>query len=353
MSRIALVLVMGGLLLGASECGDDEADGDDGTPTEGGGVSGSGAGGDDTAGVKCGARTCGAGLVCCNASCGVCTAPGMFCTQQGCDDGGGGPGGAGDPGGGGGAGDRPAPSGPGCGGIAARECPGAGSCKDDPNDSCNPRSGGADCGGVCECRAVARCRAGQKWDASPEVCSCVGGDDPAAGSGGSAEAGAGGAAGGGAGTSGGEACGSMTCGDGETCCNPSCGICTKPGEGCTKQLCEPTDPPVKDPQRCGGFGGFPCPGLGDCADDPSDDCDPKNGGADCGGICKCTAGPTVLCQAGMPFNPDPHVCSCAPPPGSGGQPCGKNTCAEDQTCCNASCGICAPKGGACIQIACL
>jgi hypothetical protein len=246
-------------------------------------------------------------------------------------------------------------SGPACGGIAARECPGIGSCVDDPNDSCDPRNGGADCGGRCACNARPRCRAGQKFDASPSVCACIGGDE--AGSGGSAgggEAGSSGGAGKG-GSTGGGACGKNTCGDGETCCNASCGICTKPGEGCTKQLCPPDDPGGggKDPQRCGGFGGFPCPGLGECVDDPSDDCDPKNGGADCGGICKCTAGPTVLCEAGKPWNDDPHVCSCAAPAGGGGPACGKVTCGKDQVCCNSSCGICTEKGGACIQIACL
>lgn len=366
MGRIALVLVMGGLLLGASKCGDDDAD-QDGTPSEGGGASGSGSpagsgagtgntsagsgtGSTDTAGVKCGARTCEAGLVCCNASCGRCVQPGMFCTQEACDDGGGGGGASG--GTGGGDEEPPVSSGPACGGIAARECPGLGTCADDPSDSCDPRNGGADCGGKCSCTARPRCQAGQKFDSSSGVCSCIGGDE--AGSGGSA----GGAAGssGGGGTTGGGKCGSNTCAADETCCNPSCGICVKPGGGCTKQLCppdDPGDPGTKDPQRCGGFAGFPCPGLGECVDDPGDDCDPQNGGADCGGICKCTAGPTVLCQTGMPWNPDPHVCACAAPPDSGGQACGKVTCGKDQVCCNSSCGICTPKGGACIQIACL
>lgn len=32
--------------------------------------------------------------------------------------------------------------------------------------------------------------------------------------------------------------------------------------------------------------------------------------------------------------------------------CGNTVCPAGQTCCNASCGICAPPGGACIQIAC-
>lgn len=36
---------------------------------------------------------------------------------------------------------------------------------------------------------------------------------------------------------------------------------------------------------CGGFANFPCPPDQICVDDPSDDCDPANGGADCGGVC--------------------------------------------------------------------
>ncbi|KAK4167808.1 hypothetical protein QBC43DRAFT_331542 [Cladorrhinum sp. PSN259] len=35
----------------------------------------------------------------------------------------------------------------------------------------------------------------------------------------------------------GGACGPSTCAKGLECCNPSCGICTKPGQGCTKQAC--------------------------------------------------------------------------------------------------------------------
>lgn len=37
---------------------------------------------------------------------------------------------------------------------------------------------------------------------------------------------------------------------------------------------------------CGGFAGTPCDVKGQvCEDDPRDDCDPVNGGADCGGLC--------------------------------------------------------------------
>jgi len=38
-------------------------------------------------GEACGSLTCAPGQVCCNDSCGICTAPGDSCTQQLCDDG--------------------------------------------------------------------------------------------------------------------------------------------------------------------------------------------------------------------------------------------------------------------------
>jgi hypothetical protein len=53
----------------------------------------------------------------------------------------------------------------------------------------------------------------------------------------------------------------------------------------------------KQRQFCGGIAGFPCPEGLTCVDNPRDSCDPKQGGADCGGICvkdKCPApGPNV------------------------------------------------------------
>lgn len=46
------------------------------------------------------------------------------------------------------------------------------------------------------------------------------------------------------------------------------------------------DEPGSCLQICGGFAGIQCsePGA-QCIDDPSDDCDPQSGGADCGGLC--------------------------------------------------------------------
>jgi hypothetical protein len=126
---------------------------------------------------------------------------------------------------------------------------------------------------------------------------------------------------------------------------------------------------------CGGIAGFPCPGGGTCIDDPSDDCDPDRGGADCGGLCVCDVVGT--CKEGYVWNSSPEVCGCEPQPNpcavtlcapntrceviggepvcvpsGGGEPCGNVTCPQGQVCCNASCGICTPPGQFCIQIAC-
>ncbi|WP_375765437.1 hypothetical protein NR798_27405 [Archangium gephyra] len=37
---------------------------------------------------------------------------------------------------------------------------------------------------------------------------------------------------------------------------------------------------------CGGIAGIPCDEGFTCVDDPNDDCDPNQGGRDCGGICQ-------------------------------------------------------------------
>ncbi len=55
-----------------------------------------------------------------------------------------------------------------------------------------------------------------------------------------------------------------------------CGLaCDRPG------ICVNLD----KAQFCGGFAGFQCKNGLLCVDDPRDDCDPQNGGADCGGVC--------------------------------------------------------------------
>lgn len=52
-----------------------------------------------------------------------------------------------------------------------------------------------------------------------------------------------------------------------------------PGEAATPRKAELSS-------FCGGIAGIECPKGEVCADDPNDDCDPNNGGADCGGICE-------------------------------------------------------------------
>lgn len=122
---------------------------------------------------------------------------------------------------------------------------------------------------------------------------------------------------------------------------------------------------------CGGIAGFPCPEGYVCVDDPTDSCDPKNGGADCGGVCRRGGKPGSKCNYGDPskswVSKDANECMlvkfmCAEGQtpffnecGCGceeGTPCGSNTCGAGQVCCNASCGICTEPGGFCIQLAC-
>lgn len=152
-----------------------------------------------------------------------------------------------------------------CGGIAGIACPGSGTCVDDPSDSCDPKTGGADCGGLCSCNVRALCIKGRHFDPSPAVCACVPDEDP---------------------------CASVRCASGTHC--------------------EVVD------------------GRATCAPD----------------VNPCSL---VLCAAGTQCIADATGAHCVP---LTGVTCGKTTCASGQYCCNASCGMCAAPGVACIQIAC-
>ena len=121
--------------------------------------------------------------------------------------------------------------------------------------------------------------------------------------------------------------------------------------------CEPK------PTFCGGIAGIPCPEGQSCVDDPSDDCDPKNGGADCGGICV-DEPPPQFCGgiAGFPC-PEGQTCiddpsdDCDPKNGGadcGGicvdaPKCGDTQCGPGFVCCNPVMGICTKPGMVCIQ----
>lgn len=138
-----------------------------------------------------------------------------------------------------------------------------------------------------------------------------------------------------------DACATVRCGAGTECvvvdgnaeCQPvgpsSCAavLCE------VGSICEEIDgvaqcTPVESPPFCGGFGGFQCPGSGVCVDDPSDDCDPENGGADCGGQCECNI--LALCIPGFVFDSSAAVCECVPAPEE--NPCNLVDCFPNQTC---------------------
>jgi PrcB C-terminal len=220
-----------------------------------------------------------------------------------------------------------------CGGIAGIQCPGVGECQDDPSDDCDPRTGGADCSGVCHCTQQLACKRGTAFDPSPSVCQCV--HDPSQ-----------------------DPCAVVRCRAGHHC-EADCGNVT----------CVPDAP------FCGGIAGFPCPGAGTCVDNPADDCDPNHGGADCGGLCQCNA--LGFCVPGYVWDSSPEVCNCvsvtdpcavtlcqtgteckvingaAVCVSNGALACGTNVCDKGLVCCNASCGACTAPGMFCTQQACL
>eukprot|EP01083_Nonionella_stella_P153339 492597_1 len=61
------------------------------------------------------------------------------------------------------------------------------------------------------------------------------------------------------------------------------------------------------PSTCGGLVAVACDKGLVCVDDPTDDCDPENGGADCGGICvEETTTTAVACICTLQY--DPYCC---------------------------------------------
>jgi hypothetical protein len=220
------------------------------------------------------------------------------------------------------------PNGPECGGFAGIACAGLGRCVDDPSDACDPEMGGADCGGNCVCDALAKCREGSHFDADPKVCTCV----P------------------------------------DTTLDPCAAVRCAAGTHC-EVIGEDAAACVSDGPFCGGIAGIPCPGAGQCTDDPNDGCDPMNGGADCGGRCECNA--LGLCEAGYLWDSSPDVCGCVLEhpciatlcgPGTtceeidgaayclsdGTQACGQATCGKGTSCCNPLRNICTEPGMFCI-----
>jgi hypothetical protein len=72
--------------------------------------------------------------------------------------------------------------------------------------------------------------------------------------------------------------------------------------------CKPIEPLI-----CGGITGKQCPSDQACVDDPNDNCDPKNGGADCSGICVAKPNEPVSC-GGITGKPCPSGQACIDDP---------------------------------------
>ena len=134
----------------------------------------------------------------------------------------------------------------------------------------------------------------------------------------------------------------IPCPDGEQCIDDPSDECDpKNGGADCGGIC------VSKPSTtfCGGIAAIPCPDGEQCIDDPSDDCDPKNGGADCGGICVAKTDPcaVVRCKAGTQCVNQGGVAACLTT-----ESCGTSVCAPGLVCCNPLLSICTKPGGVCI-----
>lgn len=127
---------------------------------------------------------------------------------------------------------------------------------------------------------------------------------------------------------------------GNACTAAAAGVAVRARGACSK------------PTACGGIAGIPCEGDAECVDDPSDDCDPEQGGADCGGICvpsSCNSNPCLaaLCPSGTQC----VVRDCAPycQPIQRTVTCGEAVCGPKEYCCNPLSDRCTPIGLLCTQ----
>ncbi len=78
-------------------------------------------------------------------------------------------------------------------------------------------------------------------------------------------------------------------------------------------------PSQAEGQACGGLTGAACPVGFECVDDPSDDCDPQRGGADCIGICVKQERPAPMC-GGIAGLSCPEGLECVEDPSDGCDP---------------------------------
>ncbi|MFN3198282.1 MAG: hypothetical protein ACE366_07660 [Bradymonadia bacterium] len=210
------------------------------------------------------------------------------------------------------------PGGQMCGGFAGLECPDGQQCIDDPNDDCDPRNGGADCAGICV-EGPAMCspiRPGEYGDCRAVIGYGIGLN--------------------------GQCQAISGCGCDETCE----GRVFENAADCERACVDPLPP-----QMCGGFAGFECPEGLICVDDPNDECDPAQGGADCIGICveddspapnQCAAvqpGEFGLCEAVLGWGINPRTGTCSVVSGCGCDERCDGRVFEDQASCRENCEL--------------
>jgi hypothetical protein len=119
-----------------------------------------------------------------------------------------------------------------------------------------------------------------------------------------------------------------------------------------------------EPGFCGGIAGFPCPPGLTCIDDPNDDCDPNQGGADCKGMCIREEQPLKCAGFTGESCPDGYECVDAPDdcdPENGGadcpgfcRPAPGEACMSDADCVviGAPCQVCPDGTAACPRSSC-
>ena len=84
-------------------------------------------------------------------------------------------------------------------------------------------------------------------------------------------------------------CMTIKCAAGYHCDNTAGGCVANPVDQCATVRCTAGTKNIPGLgcclKTCGGLHGTRCDGTDVCVDDPTDNCDPKNGGADCMGVC--------------------------------------------------------------------
>ena len=150
-------------------------------------------------------------------------------------------------------------------------------------------------------------------------------------------------------------CGDVLCPSGTECCNALCGICVQPGMMCVMGCAAKTNPTVVALRPVARRADAAPPAVSDiskskatcgknvCAED--EECCNSSCGT-CvkkGGFCT----QQFCTEEPDVIEPPKETPKIEPLKPSIGQKCGRNVCGKGQFCCNSSCSQCAPLGGAC------